>query len=166
MSFRFTCRSCGQVHEGVPTFGADSPLLYQLLSPEVRADRAVLGTDNCIIDHERYLVRGCLEIPVHGEQDPFVWGVWADISKADYDVFESAFGKDRRADLGPFAGYLGNVLPTYPDTMNLVVVVHLRDHGIRPFIEVSPTDHPLFLEQRDGISHQRLAEIYEYVMHG
>ena len=166
MSFRFTCKSCGQIHEGIPTFGADAPFLYQLLSPDEREERAVLGTDNCIIDHERFLIRGCLEIPVHGEQDPFVWGVWVDISEKDYEAFEAAFGKNHRSHIGPFAGYLGNLLPTYPDTLNLVVVAHLRDDGIRPFIELSPTEHQIFEEQRNGISHARLAEIYEHVMHG
>jgi hypothetical protein len=165
MSFRFTCKTCGEVHEGIPTFGADAPLLYSLLSPETRDDRAVLGSDNCIIDNERFLIRGCLEIPVHGETDPFAWGVWVDVSEADHTKFDTAFGQDMRSEVGPFAGYLGNALPTYPDTMNLVVVAHLRDHGIRPSVEVSPTSHPLYIEQRDGISQQRLAEIYQEVMH-
>lgn len=44
-------------------------------------------------------------------------------------------------------------------------MVHLRDNGIRPFIELEPTDHPLAVEQREGITVERLAEIYSLIMH-
>jgi hypothetical protein len=35
-----------------------------------------------------------------------------------------------------------------------------------PLIELEPTDHPLALEQRSGISVDRVAEIYAIMMHG
>lgn len=44
-------------------------------------------------------------------------------------------------------------------------MVHLRDNGIRPFIELEPTDHLLAIEQREGISVERVAEIYALVVH-
>ena len=50
--------------------------------------------------------------------------------------------------------------------MNLKSRVHLRDHGLRPTIELEPTDHPLALEQRNGISVDRVAEIYAIMLHG
>ncbi|MGL9623950.1 DUF2199 domain-containing protein [Bradyrhizobium sp. U531] len=42
-------------------------------------------------------------------------------------------------------------LPLYPRTENLKTRLHLRN-GFRPYIELEPTDHPLALEQRLGIS--------------
>jgi hypothetical protein len=33
-------------------------------------------------------------------------------------------------------------------------------------IELEPTDHPLALEQRNGISPDRVAELYAIMMHG
>jgi hypothetical protein len=53
----------------------------------------------------------------------------------------------------------------YPDTLNLKTMVHLRDGGIRPFVELEPTEHPLAVEQRTGITHDRVAEIYEKMLH-
>ena len=50
--------------------------------------------------------------------------------------------------------------------MNLKTRVHLRDHGERPRIELEPTDHPLAIEQRHGITVDRVAEIYAIMMHG
>jgi hypothetical protein len=45
-------------------------------------------------------------------------------------------------------------------------MLHLRDDGMRPYIELEPTDHPLAVEQREGISPERVAELYEIVVHG
>lgn len=64
-----------------------------------------------------------------------------------------------------FFGWLNAWLKPYPDTMNLKTRVHLRDHGTRPFIEIEPTDHPLEVEQRQGISVARVSEIYAQMVH-
>jgi hypothetical protein len=63
------------------------------------------------------------------------------------------------------AGSTPCLSPT-PETMNLKTRAHLRDHGLRPLIELEPTDHPLALEQRNRISLDRVAEIYAIMMHG
>jgi hypothetical protein len=52
------------------------------------------------------------------------------------------------------------------ETVNLKTKVHLRDDGLRPWIELEPTDHPLAVEQRNGISTDRVAEIYSIMVHG
>ena len=165
MPFRFLCKCCDQVHEGVPTFGYDRPAIADWIPPEQRSTRVCLGSDDCVIDEERFLVRGCLEIEVQGEADPFIWGVWVDLSKTDFDKWEAAFHLEQRSHIGPFAGYLGSTLPCYADTFNLMVTLHLRDKGTRPLVEVQPTDHQLHAEQSHGISPARLQEIYEQVMH-
>ena len=36
---------------------------------------------------------------------------------------------------------------------------------MRPFIELEPTDHPLAVEQREGIPARRVAEFYALVVH-
>lgn len=166
MSFTFKCKSCGELHSGMPTFGADAPAQYYWMPEEERPKRINLGSDSCVVDGERFIVRGCLEIPVHGESEPFVWGVWVDLSKTDFDAFENVLGIARRKHIGPFAGYLATDLPTYPDTFNLLAVVHLRDDGIRPYVEIPPSDHPLHKEQCQGITADRVADIYAHLMHG
>jgi hypothetical protein len=166
MAFQFRCISCDQVHEGVPTFGFDSPAIATWIPESERALRVVLGTDDCVVDQERFLVRGCIEIPVEGETDPFIWGVWVDISKRDFEQWSAAFHLEKREHVGPFAGYLANVLPCYPDTFNHHVVMYLRDRGTRPLVMVTQSSHSLHLEQCSGISKERLTEIYVAVMHG
>jgi len=166
MTFRFQCASCNQVHEGMPAFGTQAPDSYLALPERERETRGDLGSDDCVIDKEHFFVRGCLEIPVHGQADPFTWGVWVSLSEASYQQWVECFGQEKRSHIGPFFGWLNARLPAYPDTSGLKTMVHLRDGGIRPFIELEPTDHSLAVEQRQGISADRVAEIYSLVVHG
>jgi hypothetical protein len=52
----------------------------------------------------------------------------------------------------------------YPDTLLLKTHVHSRV-GMRPCIELEPTNHPLAVEQRVGISGERVREIAELFEH-
>jgi hypothetical protein len=53
----------------------------------------------------------------------------------------------------------------YPTTLNLALNVHTRPIGQRPFLEVEPTDHPLAVEQREGITLDRVREINALMRH-
>ena len=66
----------------------------------------------------------------------------------------------------PFLCLAERLAQALPGNDGFEDTVHLRDHGVRPFIELEPTDHPLALEQRNGISVDRAAEIYAIMMHG
>jgi len=165
MPFEFTCSSCGQVHRGMPAFDAEAPLSYYEISQEERGSRCQLGADNCVIDGQSYFVRGCIEIPVHGESEPFSWGVWVSLSESSYKQWVAHFNSEKRSHIGPFFGWLNAWLKPYPTTMNLKTRVHLRDSDIRPLIELQPTEHPLAVEQHAGISVQRVAELYAQMVH-
>ena len=163
--FRFKCVSCDEWHEGMPTFGATAPLYFYSIPAAERDRRCVLGTDICVVDQEHFFIRGCLEIHVHGESQPFVWGVWVSLSEAHFDEYLACLDTDERSHIGPFFGWLSAELPLYPSTENLKTYAHLRDNGTRPYIELEPTDHPLAVEQRNGIDVARVAEIYAHCMH-
>jgi hypothetical protein len=163
--FRFKCTSCNEWHEGMPTFGADAPLYFYGIPAEERANRCILESDTCVIDQEHFFVRGCLEIPVHGETESFIWGVWISLSRKSFEDFVACFDAPKRSHVGPFFGWLSAELALYPSTENLKARVHLRNDGVRPHIELEPTNHPLAIEQRNGISADRVAEIYAYYVH-
>ncbi len=143
MAFEFKCASCGEIHRGMPTFGADAPLSYYNIPKEQREKHCILGTDDCVIDKQQFFVRGCLEIHVHGEKEQFSWGVWVSLSEESFKQWIQCFHVAKRSHIGPFFGWLNSWLKPYPDTINLKTMVHLRDNGIRPYIELEPTDHPL-----------------------
>ena len=165
MSFRFQCSQCDEIHEGMPTFGAPAPASYYDVPEDERAQRCTLTEDECVIDDEFFFVRGCLDIPVHGEAEPFSWGVWVSLSESSYLQWKEYFDQETRSHIGPFFGWFNTWLELYPDTFNLKTKAHLRDEGFRPLIELEPTDHPLAIEQRQGISVERVAEIYGRMMH-
>ena len=163
--FRFKCTSCNEWHEGMPTFGAEAPLYFYSVPAEDRDRRCILESDTCVIDQEHFFVRGCLEIAVLGEKDSFAWGVWVSLSKDHFTDFVAYFEAPKRSHIGPFFGWLSAELPLYPSTENLKTRVHLRDEGVRPYIELAPTAHPLAVEQRNGITVEQVAEIYAYYVH-
>jgi hypothetical protein len=103
--------------------------------------------------------------PVRGEAKALVWGVWASLSEQSFRAWLETYQQDHRSHVGPFFGWLNAWLKPYPDTVGLKTRVHLRDHGQRPWIELEPTDHPLAVEQRNGISVERVAEIYSIMQH-
>jgi hypothetical protein len=99
MSFTFQCVTCGKTHEGMPSFGASAPLSYYEVPVEEREARCDLGSDDCVIDGEHFFVRGCIEIPVQGETEPFSWGVWVSLSQASHlewlKHFQNKWGQTR-----------------------------------------------------------------------
>ena len=149
----------------MPTFGADRPLSYYEIPKEERDDRCQSSDDDCVIDEKWFFVRGCIDIPVHGADEDFSWGAWVSLSEDNYLTWRDNFEESKRSHVGPFFGWLNVWLKPYPDTMNLKTMVHLRDDGIRPFIEIEPSDHPLSVEQQGGIAVERLSEIYSIMMH-
>ena len=164
-TFRFQCTFCNEWHDGIPGYGAEAPLYYYSVPADERDSRCTLQSDTCVVDQEHFFVRGCLEIPVNGERDPFIWGVWVSLSKRHFDDFVAVFDAPQRTHIGPFFGWLSADLALYPSTENLKTRVHLRDNGVRPYIELEPNNHPLAIEQRSGITVARVAEIYSYQQH-
>jgi len=84
----------------MPGYAADAPLYYYSIPLAERAARCALDNDTCIVDQEFFFVRGCVEIPVHGEPDPFIWGVWASLSKSSFDKFMGCFDSTDRSHIG------------------------------------------------------------------
>lgn len=160
----FICATCGETHDGVPGLSFAAPFHYRQLSPDEQASSAFLNDDICSIADEDFFVRGCLEIPVHGQDEPFIWGVWVSLSKPNFDRYVETLGKDSPAE-GPYFGWLCSRLPGYPDTLHLKARVHFRTQHLRPRVEVEPTDHPLAVHQRNGLSTDALREIVEVNLH-
>jgi hypothetical protein len=50
--------------------------------------------------------------------------------------------------------------------MALKTLLHSRPPGQRPFVQLEPTHHPLSVEQRSGITTERLFELASLILHG
>jgi hypothetical protein len=163
--FSFVCSCCGTRH-GMPyAFAFDKPLPWSesLLSDPTSS----ITPDLCVIEGRDFFVRGVVRIPIlDGPEPSFEWGVWASLSENSYrrtvELEHSPLGQEEP----PYFGWLCNELaPFYPSTLGLKTHVHTQAIGLRPLIEVEPTDHPLAVEQREGVSFERVREIAQQILH-
>jgi hypothetical protein len=86
-------------------------------------------------------------------------GVWVSVSRESFKRIVEIWSADVVKNEPPKFGWLCNNISEYPDTLNLKTLVHLRTGNKRPSIELEPSDHPLAVEQREGISIARVEEI-------
>ena len=157
MPKRYRCDTCGQLHDDLPDIGSAEPWHYLTVPEEERELRTQLTADTCIIVHEDYFIRGVIEIPVHDYPEKFGFGVWVSQKKENFEAYRRE--PDSSA-IGPFFGWLCTRISFYPvDTLALKTKVYFRDRGLRPYIELEPTHHPLAVDQREGITLDRAWEI-------
>lgn len=144
----YICTICGETHTDLPHLGTPAPYGW---AKELANDPASLLTkDLCIIEGRDFFVHGIIEIPVHGYEHEFGWGVWVTHKKENFEKYRDNFDSP---DIGPFFGWLSSEIEYFQEsTLNLKTRVHYRGGGLRPRIEVEPTEHPLAVQQRNGIS--------------
>jgi len=163
--FSFKCSCCGKLHEGSPSFGFRAPDPYLEQSKEIQ-QTGKLKTDTCWYEDEEgkhYFIRVCLEIPIHGISEPFLWGVWVSLSRKNFERYVETFDAPDTEDR--YFGWFCNRLPYYEDTYAIKTQVHPRSGNIRPYIELEQTDHPLSVDFHQGISIQKAQQIAELAMH-
>lgn len=165
MKYRFKCASCDSWHEGIPGWGWKYPFHYHSVPESERAARCFLTSDLCVVDDTAFYICGCLELPIPGSTDIVSFRVWVSLGESDWFEFQDLIGVSKRSYTGPYFGWLDSTIPIYPDTYKMTCVVHIRDDGIRPFIELEPTDHPLSVDQREGVSQERVQALYDFFEH-
>jgi hypothetical protein len=165
---RFTCNICGAAHDiDEISFGTDAPVQWDLLSDVERA-RSLLGGEQCEIESREgrsFYIRACLEIPIRGTGRMFAWGVWCSLSEKSYSEVAAHWNDPARTSIGPHFGWLSTKIPGYPDTVFLKTMVRQREVGVRPLVELEPTDHPLAIDQRDGIDEDGLKKMVIELLH-
>lgn len=163
--FSFKCSTCGEIHEGSPSFAFRAPDPYLEQSEEVQK-AGTLSSDLCGYEDEdgmHHFIRVCLEVPIHGVSEPFLWGVWVSLSKKNFARYVETYDSPDTNDC--YFGSLCNYLPYYPNTYALRTYVHPREGNARPYIVLDDTDHPLSVDFRQGISIEKAQEIAEQITH-
>jgi hypothetical protein len=134
---------------------------------ELDTTKDFLSEDFCVLNGEHFFVRCVLQIPLLGAKgEYFAYGVWSTLSKKNFDIYVDTFNSGEQSELGPWFGWFSNKIKGYPDTLGLKCQVYPQSGRIRPVIELMDENHPLAIEARDGISYERLTELYKnYQMH-
>ncbi len=154
----YICSICGEEHTDLPHIGSAAPFHW---SDEYANDpNSLLAEGLCIIEARDFFVRGIIEIPVHDYEHEFGWGVWVSHKKENFEIYREYFDT---ADIGPFFGWLCTKIDYYQEpTLGLKAMAHYRGGGLRPRIVLEESEHPLYIQQRDGIS---LTEAWKIVHH-
>ena len=159
----FTCPTCGKAHDDLPDVGADRPdPVWDVEESELQR-RVKLTPDTCVIDDEHFFIRGVILIPILDTEEHFGFGVWVSQKRENFQIY---LEHPEDATIGPFFGWLSTRIRYYrpADTYLLKTRAHFRGNKLRPSIEVEPTDHPLAVDQREGITMAKAWDIVHSCM--
>lgn len=165
----FQCAFCGGKHEFENVVWHCREPLPWLRASEAERARSAITEDQCQLvtpEGTHFFVRALLSIPIKGGDKVFTWGVWCSLSEKSYaEVSGLGENPDRRG-MRPYVGWLCSSIPGYPDTLYLKTLVHQREVGLRPTVELEPSLHPLAVHQREGIDPAELHRRVSTLCHG
>ena len=160
--FEFKCSQCEKFHKGPPSVAFPAPAHYFDLTDEERKSLVSKKTDDfCIIGEDRF-VRVCLEIPIQGLDEGFLWGVWVSLSEVNYNEYYEKFHEEYSAH---YFGWFCNNLAYYEKTLNLPTTVHVQGNKGRPLISINTCEHEIFTDFTKGISQEKAGKIMERIIH-
>jgi hypothetical protein len=161
----YTCSCCGKHHAALPmSYSVPAPDGWQ---PELaNQSDCLLTQEHCVMNGEHFFIRGLINLPVVDSPTPFSWDVWISLSQENFARTVALWNTPGREREQPCFGWLQTTLPVYtPTTLHLKTNVWTRPIGQRPFIALEPTKHPLAVEQRTGITMDRVREFAEALLH-
>jgi len=162
----FECRICGEHHDVLPlSYSVKAPKAVLGIAADELEKRVVITPDQCVIDGKNFYLRGRIPVPIIGLDEPFIWGVWAEIGPKDFIRTIKQWKVEGREAMQPFPGWLDSEISIFGDTINVEVDVWTQRVGRRPHFILTDQDHPLALEQRDGMTLLRAEQIAEQMLH-
>ena len=167
MTDEVTCSQCGKVHPLADSeLGFGLPDAIFALSKEDRSKRCRIQTDVCVLDRERFFLRGLLPLPVTGRAQDYRIGVWAEIAGDVYRRIHALWSDPTQADEPRLPGILASHLPmNVKESAGLPVWIHLTGPKTRPEFYMRSVHHPLYVEQTHGIDEHRALEYSDRTRH-
>ena len=166
----FTCSVCGEYHdETLRDIRAGLPEPVFALAEHEREERVEVSDDWCrFLDasgESRFYTRGLLHLPGDRTDEEFRFGVWIEVSAADFYRLGELWHDVRGHESAPFFGRLANELSPYRGTVGLPVALQLREVSVLPAVVVLDPDHPLGRDQRAGLGAAAVRRLAETVLH-
>lgn len=163
--FGFHCSGCGKYHKQIPmAYGADAPSQYSLIQGELR-ERCILTQDQCIIEGQQFFIKGRIELRVDNKPGNFSWNTWVQLDEKDFKRITDLWEDENRILENPYEGKIATHLPPYPETIGLPVKIFTQQVGYKPLIELYESNHPLYLEQENGITMERVIAFAKEIMY-
>ena len=160
MQYAWTCGCCGKQFSTLPEgWMYKAPDAWVAIPAAERESRGKCDADLCHIKGTGFFVRGCLEVPIIGSDQRYIWGVWAMVAEDRFWRILDLWSAPDAESEPPIAGRLANAIKIYPPLLDLPASLRLRSNNQRPAIMLEAAEHPLALEQRHGIAIERVLEI-------
>lgn len=172
----FAC-SCGETHVGLFPIHLHHPLGWEG-TDDYQPDDALTMNGNflsvsfCVLGGKFFAIRMRLPFRMHGaEPSAFVHTVWASLDRDDFERFVDAYRTGNIDEKMRVRARLVNRVGGFPDTFNLMGSAFpqadrgpplLLIHGIQT---PEHTNHPLMVEQRNGINVDRMLELFAAYQH-
>jgi hypothetical protein len=156
------CKCCGkELGEFTLDIAYEMPDIVWSIPKEERKEKAKFNTDLCQYKGKNYL-RGIAYIPIQGTDTNFGWGLWVEVNEDTFQKYLEVYEVDASKE-PPVEGFLANTPPDYEDTNTLKVKIQFSSPTERPIIVLEPSEHKLALEQKHGISIERVHELNRYI---
>jgi len=163
MSYKCSC--CGQIYDTVPLcFGADYPYYFLSIPTDERDERIELQQSLCVVDEKHFFHRGRLTIPIIDNTENLIFNVWTSISEDNFKKRTDFWENPRRVDQEPYFGWLQTIVPTYADTLNIKAIAIEQEVGLIPEIRVIEENHPLQIDQDNGITYKKALQIVDKIL--
>ena len=152
------CPHCGGEHDlDALEPSLKRPDAYLAVPPAERDFRIMGSADACAVrtadDRERrYFLRVLLPFTVIGHELPYSWGVWVEVSEADYHRSHELWDDPDQGNTPPFPGRLASGLHCYRNTLGLPgLASRTGPKHVPHFHFIQGVDHPLAAAQRTAV---------------
>ncbi len=168
---RWQCATCDVEHGWPSDIAAFAPdpwphkAAYEPNSSLRLADD-FLSEDFCVLGGRYFFVRAVLQIPVQGLEQPFGFGCWSTLSRANFERYVEGIDRGSYADGEQWPGWLSNQLFNYIRDEPMAVWVQPRSDRLRPLLWVADDAEPLAVSQDNGISPEEMVGILRHYGHG
>jgi hypothetical protein len=153
------CAQCGKEHplsEMELTFRRPD-VVANLDQPE-RESRVRENRNFCVLDEERFFVRVLLPLPVHGREDEYNIGLWAEVDRRSFDRVYELWEEPDRASEPAMSAKLANEVPLSEGSLGMSADLQMMGGDSRPCLHLRPSQNPLFSDQQSGVSAHRIHE--------
>ncbi|MBI1358856.1 MAG: DUF2199 domain-containing protein [Alphaproteobacteria bacterium] len=163
--------SCGETHVGLISLSMLVPAGWPgSTDPDsnenLNLDGNFLSTDYCVWEGKYFAIRMSLPMRIQGIESPaLLLSVWGSVDRTNFDAYVAAVRNNTLNDRAHAPARLVNRIAGFPDTFGLMGAA-IQQPGEPPLLLVlngadnKPSDHPLIHEERNGITLDRLFDIY------
>lgn len=168
----FAC-SCGERHVGLFPVNMLTPAVWDgpkdyAPDEEIQLDRTFISSNYCVWQGQNFAMRMRLPLQMRGAAPAaFMYTVWASVERPSLEAYLAAKQQNTLNNETRFQARLINRIAGHHDTSNLMGVAFQQEDGFPPLLLLAGQqpytnrpDHPILVEQRQGIGLDRALELF------